>query len=65
MGDPSPPGSARGAGGRVAAEVSVDVAARLATDLPELTGRERHGNRTWYLAGKGLAWGRPTLTRWC
>jgi hypothetical protein len=39
--------------------VSVDEAARLALELPEVTEGERHGNRTWSVAGKGFAWERP------
>jgi len=38
---------------------SVDEAARLALDLPEVTEGERHGNRTWSVAGKAFAWERP------
>jgi hypothetical protein len=38
---------------------SVDDAARMALDLPEVTESERHGNRTWLVAGKGFAWVRP------
>ena len=39
--------------------VSVDEVARLATQLPEVTEGERHGNRTWSVAGKAFAWERP------
>ena len=39
--------------------VSVDEAARMAMALPEVTSGERHGNRTWFVAGKGFAWERP------
>jgi len=39
--------------------LTVDDAARLALELPEVTERERHGNRTWFVAGKAFAWERP------
>jgi hypothetical protein len=39
--------------------VSVDDVARIALELPEVTEGERHGNRTWSVAGKGFAWERP------
>jgi hypothetical protein len=39
--------------------VSVDDAARMALELPEVTESERHGNRTWVVAGKAFAWERP------
>jgi hypothetical protein len=39
--------------------VSLDDVARLALELPEVTEGERHGNRTWFVAGKAFAWERP------
>jgi hypothetical protein len=39
--------------------VSVDEAARMALDLPEVTEGERHDTRTWSVAGKAFAWERP------
>jgi hypothetical protein len=38
---------------------TVEDAARLALALPDVTEGERHGNRTWSVAGKGFAWVRP------
>jgi hypothetical protein len=37
----------------------MDDVARIATGLPGVTQGERHGNRTWSVAGKGFAWERP------
>jgi hypothetical protein len=39
--------------------VSVDEVAQLALDLPQVTEGARHGNRTWFVAGKAFAWVRP------
>ena len=38
---------------------SIEDAARMAKELPEVSEGERHGNRTWLVAGKGFAWERP------
>jgi hypothetical protein len=38
---------------------TLDDVAGLAAELPEVTEGERHGNRTWSVAGKGFAWERP------
>jgi hypothetical protein len=39
--------------------VSLDDAASMAMELPEVTVGERWGNRTWLVKGKGFAWERP------
>src|SRR5215469_2864769 len=38
---------------------TIDDAAGLALQLPEVTEGERHGNRIWYVARKAFAWERP------
>jgi len=39
--------------------VSVEEVAAMALALPEVTEGERHGHRTWNVAGKVFAWERP------
>jgi hypothetical protein len=39
--------------------LTLDDAARLALALPEVTETERHGQRTWNVAGNAFAWERP------
>lgn len=39
--------------------VSIDEAAHMAMDLPEVTEGTWHGNRTWKVGEKGFAWQRP------
>ena len=39
--------------------MTLDDVARIACELPEVTEGRRHGNRTWFVAGKGFAWERP------
>jgi hypothetical protein len=36
-----------------------DDVAELVAELPEATEGERHGTRTWFVAGKAFAWERP------
>jgi hypothetical protein len=38
---------------------TLDDAAQIALELPEVAEGERHGHRTWSVAGKGFAWERP------
>jgi hypothetical protein len=39
--------------------IGYDDVARIALELPEVSERLRHGNRTWFVGGKGFAWERP------
>src|SRR5258708_5863996 len=54
-------GCQRGAGVAVTVlrVATLDDVTRLACELPEVTEGERHGNRTWFVAGKAFAWDRP------
>jgi hypothetical protein len=38
---------------------TLDDAAQMALDLPEVAEGERRGTRTWSVAGKAFAWERP------
>ena len=42
----------------VGAMATVEDAAQLALELPEVIEGERHGNRTWAVGGKVFAWER-------
>lgn len=39
--------------------VTLDEVAAWAGALPDVGEGERHGNRTWFVAGKAFAWERP------
>jgi hypothetical protein len=39
--------------------MTLEDVARLALALPDVTEGERHGTRTWFVAGKGFVWERP------
>jgi hypothetical protein len=38
---------------------TLDDAARIALELPDVTEDQRHGNRSWAIGGKAFAWERP------
>jgi hypothetical protein len=38
---------------------TIEDVARMTAELPEVTENQRHGNRTWFVAGKAFAWERP------
>jgi hypothetical protein len=39
--------------------VTLDEVAAIALELPEVAEGERHGTRTWAVAGRAFAWERP------
>lgn len=39
--------------------VRLEEAVQMALELPEVVEGERHGRRTWSVAGKAFAWERP------
>ncbi len=41
------------------AVLGIDEVAQIALALPEVSEGERHGRRTWLVAGKGFVWERP------
>ena len=43
----------------VTSMATLEDVARLATQLPDVTTGEHHGNRTWSVGGKAFAWDRP------
>jgi hypothetical protein len=38
---------------------SFDDVARAAAELPQVTERQRHGHRTWFVDDRAFAWERP------
>ena len=54
-----PPTAPAGQGGYCTGVVTIDDVAVMAMELPDVTEDERHGNRTWRVAGKAFAWERP------
>ncbi|MHB8668964.1 MAG: hypothetical protein ACYDAD_00130 [Acidimicrobiales bacterium] len=42
---------------------TVEEAGEIASQLPEVAEGERHGNRTWFVAGKAFAW-RSWMAGW-
>jgi hypothetical protein len=43
----------------IGAMVSLEEVGRLASAMPGVTEGDRHGHRTWYVAGKSFLWERP------